>query len=112
MTDATEPLQVLYNIFPAKIVYQDGFTLVKARAILTEGELYIIRDNPTGPGVVEDPPLIVTSLAGSGPNTGLQVLTEDGQTLMVSKYQGCGCGSRVKYHQALAGRQLVMVPRG
>lgn len=104
-----DPILALYDVFPARVTYDDGHRVEKARVLITADEIHVFRDDPDGPGVVQDGPITVVSLEG-GPLRGITALTEAGLVKVV-KTGGCGCGSRVKHVQPFPDRVILMQPR-
>lgn len=104
-----DPILVLFDIFPARVTYEDGSRVDKTRVIISEDALYVFRDDPNGPGVVADPAVMLLSFTG-GPLRGIELQTKAG-LIQVVRSSGCGCGSRVKYYQPFPDRQMLLQPR-
>lgn len=90
------------DVFPARVTVSDGQLFDKCRAYVTEDTLYVYVDSASGPTIAYEARL--DDFSGSE-NTGWTALTDTGDTVIIAKTSGCGCGSRLRGFNAFRGVQ-------
>lgn len=98
-TFAVPPTQsVRLDLFPALLSGPDlpnpqlGGVLDSRRLIVTDQNVLVFSDSPTGPELTYN--WVLVDITGNG-TIGWTVETED-QTFLVRRSPGCGCGSRLR----------------
>lgn len=98
-------VQLVFDIFPAKVRHELTGSREPVRAILADGVLTVWKDARSGPEAVITAPALAYEGASA---SGFVVQTEAGM-VVVTRSARCGCGSRLKRFDPFPGDTVMQL---